>query len=84
MFGSRFDHVRLESLFDFFPIHDFPHPGEVLGPSILVVKVVSVLPNVDVEKRAMFGKHVFDHVLILSCSEGQISSLDIVAKPSPA
>ena len=66
------------------PVDDFPHLAQVLGPRILVVKVVGVLPHVDVEERHKIGAHISDQILIRRRVERQLSLSLVEAEPAPA
>ena len=43
---------KLESLCYLLPIDDLPHLIEILRPLVLIIEVVSMLPDVDVQQRA--------------------------------
>ena len=83
-FFVSLNHGCLQSFLDFFPIYNLPHLSEILWSHILVIQVVSVLPNVDVEKWTKFWTHILDHVLVGSPPIRQCTFLEIIAEPSPA
>src|SRR5947208_13787762 len=42
-----------ESLLDGRPIHDVPPGAEVIGPAVLVLQIIGVLPDVDAHHREL-------------------------------
>jgi len=71
-----------ESFFHFFPIDNLPDLLEELRSGILVVKVISMLPNVHVEKGNMSSWA--DSILITRCHNLKLLCLLTVAKPGPS
>lgn len=85
MFGGvRLGDSSGKTLLTLFPVDDFPHLGQVLGPRILVVKVVGVLPHVNVQERHQVWADIGDKILICGRVEGQLALALVVAKPAPA
>ena len=68
------------------PIDDVPKRGDVIGTTVLVVQVVSVLPNVQSEnRRAADARDRLSHqraVLIGGAADFQLAAVD--DQPSPA
>ena len=46
--------LTLEPLGNFIPIHHIPECGEVIGPAVLVFKVVRMFPNIHTEDGRAF------------------------------
>src|SRR5436190_9776502 len=58
-------------LVDFRPVHDVPPPRDVVGPTVLVLQIVGVLPDVDAEhgllpihQRTVLIRRAFDGELV--------------------
>ena len=61
----------IESLRHLGPVNNLPDFGHEVWSHIHVVKVVGVLPDVDVDDGHEIGAHVGDKVLVGSGSEGE-------------
>lgn len=73
-----------EALLSLTPVDDGPHLVEVARARVLVVQVVSVLPDVDVDDRHNVGAHIVKHVLVGRghVTEGVLAL--VVDEPAPA
>ena len=60
-----------QALLGLLPVDNGPHLLEVARAAVLVVKVISVLPDVDVDDGHKVGAHVLDQVLVCRGAEGQ-------------
>ena len=77
-------HSGDEALFSHSPVDDLPDVLEVLGSRILVVQVVSVLPDVDADDGYEVGADVGDRVLVVGLTVGEHISALVVDEPAPA
>ena len=82
--SSRLDHGGIETLLGLLPVDDLPHLFEVLRARVLVVKVIGVLPDVDVDDRDKVRAHIRDQVLVGSGTEVEGLLSLVVHEPAPA
>ena len=75
---------KLESLCYLLPVDDLPHLIEILRPLVLIIEVVSMLPDVDVQQGTQLWTQIHNHILIHCFTIRQHSFLYIIAEPSPA
>ncbi len=83
LLGSRLCYSSDEAFFGLPPVDDLPHLGQILGTSVLVIKVVCVLPDVHVDNWYQEGAHVGDQVLVVGSPEREHVRFLVVYKPSP-
>src|SRR5690606_29659801 len=63
------------------PVHYVPEGGDVLGPAVLVLQVVSVLPDVETQKRRVA---LHDGAVLVGCAvDGQLAVF-LQHEPRPA
>ena len=79
---SPSSHSSGEALLHLLPVDDLPDFFEELGSRILVVKVVSVLPHVHVEKWGVSSGA--DSVLVAGGQDLELLGLVAVTEPGPA
>lgn len=85
--GFISSHLELggsETLLGLLPVDDLPHLFEVLGARVLVVKVVGVLPDVNVHDRDKVRAHIRDQVLVDGGTEVEGLLSLVVDEPAPA
>src|ERR1700719_2551083 len=79
--------IKLVILGHSVPVHHVPPGLDVIGPAVLVIQIVSVLPNVDSEDRSAFSAgNSFSHqrtVLIGSGNNFQVAAVAF-NEPGPA
>jgi len=73
-----------ETLFGLLPVDDAPDVFEVLGPGILVVDIVGVLPDVDADDGHDVRAHVRDWILVVCDAERKSVLALVVNEPAPA
>lgn len=73
-----------EALLSHSPVDNLPDVLEVLGSCILIVQVVSVLPDVDADNGHEVGANVSDRVLVVGLTVGEHISALVVDEPAPA
>src|SRR5580765_998012 len=68
---KRINTCLTEPLVDFRPVHDVPPRRDVIGPTVLVLQVVGVFPDIDAEhdllpfhQRAVLIRRAFDRELV--------------------
>src|SRR3954464_9355061 len=69
-----------EPLLHLFPVDDVPPRGDVVGPAILVLQVVRVLPHVDPHDRLL----PFHQRIVLVWRAGDREFAAVVDQPRPA
>jgi len=83
LLGCRLCYSSDETFLSLPPVDDLHHLGKVLGASIFVVEVVSMLPDVHVDDRHQIGAHVRKQLLVMGNSERECVLSFVVHKPSP-
>jgi len=69
LLGFTLFHGGNKALLSLLPVDDGPHLLKVARARVLVVEVVSVLPDVDVDDRHQVGAHIGDEVLVGGSAE---------------
>lgn len=73
-----------ETLFGLLPVDDAPDILEVLGPGILIVNVVGMLPDVDTDDGHNVGADICDWVLVGSSAVRESILSLVVDEPAPS
>ena len=73
-----------ESRINLFPIDNFPNFSQEFRSFIMIVNVISMLPNINSEKRNKMRSFITKSVLICSCMELKFFSSFIICQPSPS
>ena len=84
LLSSSFNLGSDETLLNLLPVDDSPHVLKILWSRILVVKIVSVLPNVDSNHWHKVRVQVGDHILVCSGSKTESILVFVVDEPSPS
>ncbi len=70
-----------EALVHFVPVYGVPPGGQVIGPAVLVLKVIGVLPNVVAEDREAAVGH---RVVLVGGADDSELAVASAYKPGPA
>src|ERR1044072_531852 len=72
--------LRIEAVFDFFPVDHVPPGGEVIRPAVLILQVVSVLPDVATEDHVL----AFHDGVVLVGGGSDLHTGAVLDQPCPA
>jgi hypothetical protein len=81
--SSFFLTVLVETVSDGLPVDNLPNGLEVIGTNVLVLEVVSVLPNVNAQKRNQTSGGL-ERILVRGSGNLKALELLVVAEPTPA
>lgn len=82
--GLSSDLSRNKSILCLLPVDNLPHVREVLWPRVLVINVVSVLPDVHVEDWDDVRTSINDEVLVVRGAIVELTRAAVKGEPSPA